>query len=220
MNNFFVLINNKARQVENRVLEMFGIGNMLSKVNGCVLVTKAFARVTVALLVLVGTAQANTLPVDESCMVSVLSRTTQAQYDGTWQMDNIPSFMGQVHARANCRRGGTTQFEQTGFTNIIENQMNYIGDFEVTVQQAVPHSLTFDIGNNVMLFEQGTFFELQVFAYFPVGSQEDVTSRDSDINNVISIKGLHDGDDSQIAITVLSQGDLDEFIVDVDEFEI
>lgn len=36
----------------------------------------------------------------------------------------------------------------------------------------------------------------------------------------VAITGLHDGDDSQLAITVFSQGDFDEFMGDAEAFEV
>ena len=94
--------------------------------------------------------------------------------------------MGQVRARANCLRGGSTEFGQTDFTNIIENEFNLFGDFEIAEQQAVPTSLSFTTGNNAVLFGQGTFFQLEVIANYADGSRLDVTRRDSGINYVIS----------------------------------
>jgi hypothetical protein len=63
-------------------------------------------------------AVAEELTLDDTCMVSVLNRTVQASTDGSWRLDNIPTFMGQVRARATCIREGLTVSGQTGYFTI------------------------------------------------------------------------------------------------------
>ena len=50
-------------------------------------------NVLIAILISATTVQAEYLPLDVTCMVSVLNRTTQAQTDGSWRIENIPSFI-------------------------------------------------------------------------------------------------------------------------------
>ena len=92
------------------------------------------------------------LTLDETCIVSILNRSVQVQADGTWNLDNVPSFMGQVRARATCVRNGATEFGQTDFFTVVTNGNILVSDFEVVEGEAVPESLTFASGNNAVLY--------------------------------------------------------------------
>src|SRR5215813_4244322 len=49
---------------------------------------------------------------DETCVVSILNRTTQVRPDGTWNLPNVPANFGSVRARATCERDGISLFGQ------------------------------------------------------------------------------------------------------------
>jgi hypothetical protein len=46
--------------------------------------------------------------ISEKCTVSVLNRIVTVKPDGSWQLDNVPSNMGQVRVRVTCTENGVT----------------------------------------------------------------------------------------------------------------
>ncbi len=142
--------------------------------------------------------QAQILTLDESCIVSILNRTVQVQQGGSWSLDNVPSFMGQVRARATCVRNGVTEFGQTDFFTVVNNGSIQVGDFHVVEGEAIPESLTFTSGNNAVLYGVETYYQMRVIASYADGTRQDVTRRSSGINYSISNPAIARIDDNGI----------------------
>jgi len=175
---------------------------------------------------------AEVLTIDETCTISILNRSVQVAADGSWRIDNVPSFMGQVRARATCVREGQTVSGQTGFRTIDPSVLTLFGDFETVADEVIPVSLDFATGNNTVLFGDQTYFRLRVFANYADGSREDVTRLASGINYTISnpdiatidqngvLQGLSsgrvlitarkDGTSASLSVTIVTTGDSDE----------
>ena len=126
------------------------------------------------------------LDLDETCTISILNRSVQTAPDGSWQLDDVPSTMGQIRARATCVRNGETIFGQTDFFTVQTNQTTQVGQFEVLEEDSTPTSLDFATGSNTVLTGEQTFFLLQVFANYADGRREDVTAVSSGINYTVS----------------------------------
>ena len=111
------------------------------------------------------------LVLDESCIVSVLNRTVQADENGLFALANIPSFMGAVRARASCIRGNKTIVGQTDFFNVITNDQVETGSFYIG-EERIPTALTLNNGLAVRFFgaEQSRALNLQ--ASYADGSTE------------------------------------------------
>ena len=177
------------------------------------------------------TIHAAILSIDDSCTISILNRSVQAAPDGTWRLNNVPSFMGQVRARATCVRNGQTVFGQTPYFTVQRNGTTRIGAFETVEAEEVPVSLTFATGNNTLLYGDQTYFRLRVFADYADGSRKDVTRISSGINYSISnleiaridvngvLQGLSsgtvlitarkDGTSAVLSATIVTTGDSD-----------
>ena len=175
---------------------------------------------------------AEVLTLDETCIVSILNRSVQVQADGSWDLDNVPSFMGQVRARATCVRNGATEFGQTEFFTVVTNGNIQVGKFEIVEGEAIPESLTFASGNNAVLYGVDTYYRMRVIANYADGSRKDVTRRSSGINYSISnpatatiddngvLQGLasgrvlvtarKDGATTILSLVVVTTGDQDE----------
>ena len=171
------------------------------------------------------------LTLDDTCMVSVLNRTVQASTNGSWRLDNIPTFMGQVRARATCVRAGLTVSGQTDYFTIPINGFTDFGKFEEIESEVIPERLEFLSGNNVILYGNDTYFRLRVIAHYADGTQQDVTRRNKGINYSISnpatasiddngvLQGLNsgrilitarkDGVSAIVSITIVTTGDQD-----------
>ncbi|HYM61375.1 MAG TPA: carboxypeptidase regulatory-like domain-containing protein [Thermoanaerobaculia bacterium] len=58
---------------------------------------------------------------DEHCTVSILNRTAQVRADGTWVVENVPTNLGSVRARATCVGGGMTFVGQSDLFDVPAN---------------------------------------------------------------------------------------------------
>ena len=176
--------------------------------------------------------QADPIQLDETCVVSVLNRTVQASSDGAWQLGNVPTFMGQVRARATCVRDGLTISGQTDYFTIPANGNVVVGAFNEVENEPVPESIAFLSGNNAVLYGEQTYYRLRVVADYENGTRADITRRSSGINYSVSnpsiasiddngvLQGLasgrvlitarKDGVAAILALTVVTTGDQDE----------
>ncbi len=122
---------------------------------------------------------AEALVLDESCTVSILNRTVQVAPGGGWAMPNVPSFMGQVRARATCIRDSQTVSGQSEYFTIVQNGSIQV-QFFTSELDPIPTRLT--IQNAGTLTGAGSTLQLAVQAQFADGSTRDVTNPSSGVN--------------------------------------
>ena len=104
-------------------------------------------------LVLTGSVLA-AIDIDESCVVNIMNRTVQVSSDGTWDMPNVPSFIGRVRARVTCIRNGQTISGATDFFNISNGLRTNVGDFEFNESNSVaPIDLAFLTDEPIYFFD-------------------------------------------------------------------
>ncbi len=114
--------------------------------------------------------------INENCTISVLNRTVTVKPDGSWQLDNVPSNMGQVRVRVTCTENGVTVSGQSEYVTIQTNgnipveKIFFNNDYE-----QVPTSLTVTSGKST-LSSIGETTRLNVIATYPDGTTLDVTS--------------------------------------------
>ena len=112
-----------------------------------------------------------TMQLDESCIISVLNRTVQADENGNYVLPNVPSFMGEVRARANCNRDGKTITGQTDFFSVTNNGLIEIGKYFVG-DDSVATELTVNNNATVQMFGLNLARQLNVMASFADGTAE------------------------------------------------
>jgi len=104
---------------------------------------------------------------NENCTVSVLNRTVNVDSDGNWQLNNVPSNMGQVRVRVTCTEDGKTVSGQSELVTIQTNgnipveEIFFNNDYE-----QVPTALTINSEKNV-LNTTGETTRLTVWATYP-----------------------------------------------------
>jgi len=141
------------------------------------------------------------LTLDETCIINILNRTVNVQANGTWFVNNVPSTMGQVRARATCSREGNTVSGETDYFNIEENKLSGASIFYMAQTNQSPSKLEFQSfgTKHYTINEDGTLvfdetqeivylssisetYQVQVKAFYSDGSEVDVTEQSSGIN--------------------------------------
>ena len=118
----------------------------------------------------------NVLPLGDDCVVNILNRTVQADMRGRFFMDNVPSFMGQIRARATCVRNGATLSAESEYFNVLNNDDVNVGSFFLADADAVPTALLLSGGQSVVLTGEGDKASLKVLARYRSGKTEEVTA--------------------------------------------
>jgi hypothetical protein len=123
---------------------------------------------------------------NEACTISILNRTVQVQADGSWWIDNVPTGLGRVRARATCVEGGVTTGGQTSYVTIQENIVNGF-DAEITqgAVDPIPQSVSVS-ADTTTLSTVGQSAQLTVTATFADGSTGDVTAFASGANYTVT----------------------------------
>lgn len=112
---------------------------------------------------------------DESCIVTVLNRTSRAQPDGSFALPNVPQNFGQVRARATCTRDGiTTSGESEFFTISSAGSPFRIPEIRFGQDEPIPSSLLVT-APSTELASVGATVQLSVSATFSDGRTADVT---------------------------------------------
>ncbi|HEX7027674.1 MAG TPA: Ig-like domain-containing protein, partial [Gammaproteobacteria bacterium] len=140
----------------------------------------------------VGTAaqpQPQNLKLDETCQISILNRTVQAGENGRFALPNVPSFMGQVRARATCIRDGAVISGESDYFDVINNGVASVGPIQLGTE-VTPVRLTVANAVPVVLQGEGDTEALSVTAIYSDGSSKDVTLRASGINYLASSPGV------------------------------
>lgn len=137
---------------------------------------------------------------DQSCTVNVLNRSVQVNPDGTWDMPNVPSTMGNVRARATCVQNGQTINGVTPYFTVETNKRTTVPDFifddpnQGTVVSGVTE-IVFSFDESLYLYDTAPFplevYKLNDTYYFePLDEIEaqglNVSSSNNDIVSYIN----------------------------------
>ncbi|ODS22433.1 hypothetical protein AB835_14200 [Candidatus Endobugula sertula] len=144
------------------------------------------------------------MDLDKHCTVNIMNRTVQVQPDGSWRMNNVPSFMGRVRARATCVRDGVTTSGQSAFFNLTTNNLNIVEDIFFDDPDPVPVSLSFET-NGEIVFSDTSTRPLQVRAVYGDGSFSPLLNTSSGINFSSSNPDIVNVDNNGV-LTPLSSG--------------
>ena len=129
---------------------------------------------------------ASAVELDEHCTVNIMNRTVQVQADGTWSMNNVPSFMGRVRARATCVRDGVTTSGQSEFFTVNTSDLRVVEDIFFDDPSSIPVSLFFENTDDIVLSNIVTPVQLQARASYSDGSFSEVLNASNGINFISS----------------------------------
>ena len=122
------------------------------------------------------------LSLDETCTVNILNRTVQANEQGRFALPNVPSFMGQVRARATCLKDGVTVTGQTDYFSVVNNDVVDVGDFYLAEEESLPTKLEFFNVSPVAILHPEQQHQLIVYAHYADQSIVDVSHSANGIN--------------------------------------
>jgi len=114
--------------------------------------------------------------VDQSCVISVLNRTVQADEKGAFRLDNVPSFLGKVRARATCTRNGDTFSGESDYFDIPLNGFVRVSQFYEMVDELTPNKLRVLGDQSITMTGVDSVKRLTVLADYPNGSIKPVTA--------------------------------------------
>ncbi|MDX1655843.1 MAG: hypothetical protein R3310_11595, partial [Candidatus Competibacteraceae bacterium] len=143
---------------------------------------KSLAGLTLLGACFAGAVPAQELTLHEGCVVNILNRTVAVGPDGRFTLQNVPSFMGRIRARATCSQDGETVSGQTDYFVVVENDTVEVGGFRVIVEDPVPTSLTIQPQSPILVIGTDTTVPLSVTANFKDGSAKDITAVASGTN--------------------------------------
>jgi|GEM_PF-2890416 len=123
---------------------------------------------------------------NENCVVNIMNRTVQVQSDGTWQIDNVPSFMGRVRARATCIENGATRSGQSAFFSLSNNNLSVVEDIFFDDPAPVPVALVFNDPNPKTFNTLNAESRLAVRASFSDGTFSPVLDSTDGVNFISS----------------------------------
>ncbi|ODS23272.1 hypothetical protein AB835_09635 [Candidatus Endobugula sertula] len=171
---------------------------------------------------MLGSHSAFAMDVDEHCTVNIMNRTVQVQSDGSWRMDNVPSFMGRVRARATCVNDGVTTSGQSEFFTLNNNNLSVVEGIFFDDPAAIPVSLNFDNEDNLSLSSDQLTTQLSVRAAFSDGSFSPELNASNGINftssnpAIISVDengGLQANSSDRVLITARLEGAVASILV-------
>jgi len=140
----------------------------------------------IIILVLLGpptTFAQETLPLNETCTVTIGNQTAIVRPDGTFFVRNISVFQSRdtgiapqlYRVRATCLRGGLMETGQSEFFPLTPGQTRFIADVLPSNLDPIPTKI--EIFSPADFLPVGNSVQLTVTATLPDGSTEDVTSR-------------------------------------------
>ena len=106
----------------------------------------------------------------ETCSISIMNRTVQVAANGSWRMNNVPSFMGRVRARATCLENGETRSGQSEFFSLQSNSFSLVEQIFFDDPAPIPVSLFFSDVNDIALTEGEPTATLSVSAAYSDGT--------------------------------------------------
>ena len=117
----------------------------------------------------------STLLVDSTCTITILNRSVQARDNGSFELTNIPSFMGRVRAQATCIRDGKTLVGQSDYFEVQTGQQTEVGQFYLSEAAEVPQSLKILNSQPVIFDTTAQRRRLKVLAQFASGTSRDAS---------------------------------------------
>ena len=139
---------------------------------------------------------ASAMVLDHRCSVNIMNRTVQVQADGTWEMNNVPSFMGRVRARATCVNSGVTTSGQSEFFSLTDNGTTIVEDIFFDDPSPIPVSLGFSTTGDLSLESTSDFAQLDVRASYSDGSFSSSLNASNGINFISSNPNIVQVDDN------------------------
>jgi uncharacterized protein YjdB len=113
-------------------------------------------------------------PLDESCVISALNRTTRVQSDGVWVLPNVPANTGPVRVRATCVENGVTRAGQSDFFAVPVNGAVEVADIVFDDPEPVPAAMALTSAST-QLTSTGQTAQLSAIVQLPGGSTRDVS---------------------------------------------
>lgn len=122
------------------------------------------------------------LVMDEHCTINVLNRTVQVAEDGFFTLDNVPSNMGQIKARATCLQEGKLVTAESEYFAVPTNGRVSVGEFFKADGNSVPVELQITNEKPITLKKEGATERLSVIARYRNGNTRDVTAVVNGVN--------------------------------------
>ena len=122
------------------------------------------------------------LVMDEHCTINVLNRTVQVAEDGFFTLDNVPSNMGQIKARATCLQEGKLVTAESDYFSVPTNGRISVGEFFKADGNSVPVELQITNEAPITLKKEGATERLSVIARYRNGNTRDVTAVVNGVN--------------------------------------
>ncbi len=186
----------------------------------CRLRRTSFSLLSLALLAVLAAAPA-AAQLDESCVISVLNRTSRANDQGSWAIPNAPANMGRVRARATCLVNGQTVSGESDFFVIVPDGEVEVPDIILGGTSPTPESVT--IPAVPVLTSVGETYQLAVTANFAGGATADVSAAETGTTYTVSnpaVMTITDGGQltalvsGRVVISALNEGALGLVVVD------
>ena len=111
--------------------------------------------------------QAEEVQIDENCVVNILNRTIHPSGGSYFALDNVPSFMGKIRARATCKsETGELITAQTDYFEVERNKTINVGAFKTSAQAEVPTKIFVEGPSRLLITDQQEVIELAVVAEY------------------------------------------------------
>ena len=130
------------------------------------------------------------LVMNEHCTINVLNRTVQVDEDGFFTLDNVPSNMGQIKARATCLQEGKLVTAESEYFSVPTNGRVSVGEFFKADGNSVPVELQITNEKPITLKKEGATERLSVIARYRNGNTRDVTAVVNGVNYTPSNPGV------------------------------
>ena len=133
------------------------------------------------------------ITLDSDCVVNILNRNINVAENGTFALQNVPSFMGRVKARVSCIKDGLTISGQTEYFNVLNNGSVDVGVFRGKDEDPVPTKLSLNaISTPILIFGTEREFPLSVFSHLSNGEKLEITDSEginysSSNENIVSV---------------------------------
>jgi len=134
----------------------------------------ALAVSTVAVL-FAPAGEAQSVQLNQSCVVAVLNRTVQVNNDGSWVLPNVPANFGMVRARATCVNNGITSFGQSALFSLGANATLNLPHIQLGNPSPIPTAITIS-AQSTSLTTAGATAQLSVMAGYSSGPSLDITA--------------------------------------------